>query len=77
MTEQIKFLQNPNELKQAGFLFLTQEMIDQAYTENKKIETNNGLICKVEKIGGKNYAKIPKKHMKVLITGNATIARIT
>ena len=66
-----------NELKQAGFLFLTQEMIDQAYTENKKIETNKGLVCKVEKIDGKNYAKIPKKHMKVLIAcGNVTIARI-
>ena len=65
-----------NELKQVGFQFLTQKMIDQAYNENKRIETNTGLICKVQEIDGENYAKVPKKHMKALACGNGTIARI-
>lgn len=55
-----------NNLKAAGFVTLTQNMLDSAFELHKNIELEGGKTYKVVKINNQVYAKVPHKHMKAL-----------
>lgn len=49
------------DLRDAGLLPLTQEMIDEAARTKQQIELSDGTRCNVRAVEGKNYAFKPRK----------------
>lgn len=65
-----------DDLVNAGYSPLTQEMIDQAYNKKMKIETASGRVYNVRKIGDKVYAMKPHARNRALIVDCDTPAKI-